>query len=47
MSLIETLKSLIGYSGSDYDIVFAISSLIIIIYFLFTMFNILNALFKR
>lgn len=47
MSIIQTLKDLIGYSGSDYDVVFAIVGLIIVMYFVFTMFNILNALFKK
>lgn len=47
MTIIETLKNIIGYSGNDYDIVFALVSVIIVLYFLFTLFNILNSLFTR
>ena len=47
MTIIDALKSLIGYTGSDYDQVFAIISLVIVMYFIFTLFNILNEVFKR
>lgn len=47
MSIVQTLKNIIGYSGNDYDILFATFALIIVIYFLFSLFNIFNALFKR
>lgn len=47
MSIIDSLKSLIGYPGSDLDSVFAIISLIIIMFFVYTMFNILISMFKR
>lgn len=47
MTIIEALKSIIGYSGSDYDQIFAIISVIIVLYFIFTLFNILNEVFKR
>lgn len=47
MSIIESLKSLIGYSGSDLDQVFAIISLIVIMFFVYTLFNILISMFKR
>lgn len=47
MSIIQALKDLIGYSGSDLDPIFAIISTIIVIWFLFTFFNILNSMFKR
>lgn len=47
MSIIESLKSLIGYSSNDLDSVFAIISLIIIMFFVYTMFNILVSMFKR
>lgn len=46
MSIIEALKNLIGYEGTDIDQIFAIVSMIIVIYFIFTLFNILNSLFK-
>lgn len=47
MTIIDALKSLIGYTGNDYDQIFAIISLIIVLYFVFTLFNILNEVFKR
>lgn len=47
MTIIDALKSLIGYTGTDYDQVFAIISLVIVMYFIFTLFNILNEVFKR
>lgn len=47
MSIIDSLKSLIGYSGSDLDQVFAIISLIVIMFFVYTLFNILISMFKR
>lgn len=47
MNIIDALKDLIGYSGTEYDEVFAIISMIIVIYFMFSFFNILNSLFKR
>lgn len=47
MSIIQALKDLVGYSGSDLDNVFSILSIIIVMFFFFTFFNILNSLFKR
>lgn len=47
MSIIQALKDLIGYSGSDLDQVFAIISIIIVIYFMFSLFNILISVFKK
>lgn len=47
MSIIQALKDLVGYSGSDLDNIFVILSLIIVLFFFFTFFNILNSLFKR
>lgn len=47
MSIIQTLKDLIGYSGTDLDVIFAIISIIVVMYFVFTMFNIINSMFKR
>lgn len=47
MSIIDSLKSLIGYSGSDLDQVFAVISLIVIMFFVYTLFNILISMFKR
>lgn len=47
MSIIQALKSLIGYTGTDLDQVFSIFALIVVMYFIFTLFNILNSMFKR
>lgn len=47
MNVIDSLKSIIGYSGNDYDAMFAIVAVIIVMYFLFTLFNILNSLFSK
>lgn len=47
MTIIDALKNIIGYSGNDYDAVFAIVSVVIVLYFIFTLFNILNEVFKR
>lgn len=47
MTIIDSLKSLIGYSGSDIDNIFAILSMIIVLYFVFTLFNILMSIFPR
>lgn len=47
MTIIDALKNIIGYSGNDYDQIFAIISVIIVLYFIFTLFNILNEVFKR
>lgn len=47
MNIIDALKSIIGYSGNDYDQIFAMIASFIVIYFLFTLFNILNSMFKR
>lgn len=47
MTIISALKSIIGYSGNDYDMVFALVALIIVLYFIFTLFNIINEVFKR
>lgn len=47
MTIIDTLKGIIGYSGNDYDIIFALVSVIIVMYFIFTLFNILNSMFSR
>lgn len=47
MTIIDSLKSLIGYSGSDLDMVFAILAVIIIMFFVHSLFNILISSFKR
>lgn len=46
MSIIEALKDLIGYSTDDLDQIFAIISTIIVMYFVFTLFNIITAMVK-
>lgn len=45
MTIIESLKSLIGYTSSDLDSVFAILSIILVTYFIFTLFNIVISFF--
>lgn len=47
MTIIDALKDLIGYTGSDIDNIFAILSMIIVLYFVFTLFNILMSIFPR
>lgn len=47
MSIIESLKNLIGYQYSDMDMIFAMIGLIIIMFFVYTLFNILVSMFKR
>lgn len=47
MSIIQALKDLVGYSGTDLDNIFVILAMIIVMFFFFTFFNILNSLFKR
>ena len=47
MSIIESIKSLIGYNYNDLDMVFAILSIFVIFFFFMTMFNILMYMFKR
>lgn len=47
MTIIDSLKQLVGYSGNDIDNIFAILSMIIVLYFVFTLFNILMSIFPR
>lgn len=47
MSIISSLKTLIGYSGSDLDQIFAVLSLFIMFYFVYSAFAILIGAFKR
>lgn len=47
MSVIQALKDIIGYSGTDLDHIFVIIAMVIVLYFMFTLFNILNSFFKR
>lgn len=47
MSIIDSLKQLIGYSGNDLDSIFAILSIILVIYFVFSLFNILLSFFPN
>jgi len=46
MSIIDTLKSIIGYSGTDLDKIFAIISVIVILYVIISLFSILTSVFK-
>lgn len=47
MSIIQALKNLIGYEGTDLDHIFAIMASIVVMYFVFTLFNILTSLVKK
>lgn len=46
MNIIDALKQLIGYSGTDLDHIFAIISIFIVLMFIYMLFNILNSLFR-
>lgn len=47
MTIIDALKNLIGYQANDIDNIFAIVSVGIVFYFVFTLYNILLSFFKR
>lgn len=47
MSIIQALKDLIGYSGNDIDQVFAILSVVVIFYFIYSAFSIIVSMFLR
>lgn len=47
MSIIDALKSLVGYTGNDYDHIFALVSMFVVLYFISVLFSILTAIFKR
>lgn len=47
MSIIQALKDLIGYSGNDIDVIFAILSVFIVFYFVYSLFAILIGFFRR
>lgn len=47
MSIISSLKTLVGYSGTDLDQLFCIMSLFIMFYFVYSGFAILIGMFKR
>ena len=44
---IETLKDIIGYTGTDLDTIFAVISVFIVLYFISTLFSILTSIFRR
>lgn len=46
MNIIDTLKSIIGYTGNDLDKIFAIISIVVVLYFIITLFSILTSVFK-
>lgn len=46
MTIIDTIKNIIGYAGTDLDKIFAIISIIIVLYFIITLFSILTSVFK-
>lgn len=47
MSIIDALKSLVGYSGNDYDHIFALVSMFVVLYFISVLFSILTSIFER
>lgn len=47
MTIIESIKNIIGYTGSDLDNIFAILSILLVIYFNFTLFNIIMSFFPH
>lgn len=46
MSIIESLKSLIGYTYNDLDMIFGLIAMIIIMFFVWSLFNILSSIFR-
>lgn len=46
MSIIESLKSLVGYQYDDLDMIFSIIAMIIIMFFVWSLFNILSSIFR-
>lgn len=46
MSIIESLKLLVGYSGNDLDHIFAIISIFVVLMVLYMLINILNSVFR-
>lgn len=47
MSILEALKSLVGVTTDAYDGEFIAISLVVILFFVYTLFNILNSMFRR
>ena len=47
MTIIQALKDIIGYSGTEYDHIFALIAVFIVLYFISTLFSILTSVFKR
>lgn len=47
MSIVEALKNLVGYSGNDYDHIFALIAMFVVLYFLSVLFSILTSIFDR
>lgn len=45
MTIIDSLKQIIGYTGNDMDNIFAVLGIILVIYFIFTLFNIILSFF--
>lgn len=46
MNIIDSLKMLIGYSGSDLDHIFAIVSIFVVLMVIYMLINILNSVFR-
>lgn len=44
--IIDSIKNIIGYTGNDLDKIIAIVSIIVILYFIITLFSILVNVFK-
>lgn len=47
MSILEALKSLIGITTNQYDGELIAISMVVVLFFVYTLFNILNSMFRR
>lgn len=46
LDLVETLKSIVGYTSNDLNFIFVIFSLILILFVFYYMLNLINHIFK-
>lgn len=46
MSILEALKSLIGIEGNLYDGELVAVAMVVVLFFVYTLFNILNSIFR-
>lgn len=47
MSILEALKDLIGITTNAYDGELMAVSMVVVLFFVYTLFNILNSMFRR